>query len=66
MGIKDPKQKYNINEIIKGDVIFCATAITDGKILNGIKDKNDYFLASTYALHKNKKIKKKITNKIKK
>ena len=66
MGIKDPKQKYNINEIIKGDVIFCATAITDGKILNGIKDKNDYFLASTYALHKNKKIKKKITNKIRK
>ena len=66
MGIKDPKQKYNINEIIKGDVIFCATAITDGKILNGIKEENDYFLASTYALHKNKKIKKKITNSIRK
>ena len=66
MGIKDPKQKYNINEIIKGDVIFCATAITDGKIINGIKEENDYFLASTYALHKNKKIKKKITNKIRK
>ena len=64
MGIKDPKQKYNINEIIKGDVIFCATAITDGKIINGIKEENDYFLASTYALHKNKKIKKKIKNKI--
>ena len=66
MGIKDPKKKYNINEIIKGDVIFCATAITDGKILDGIKEENDFFLASTYALHKNEKIKKKITNNIKK
>ncbi|OUW73335.1 MAG: fructose-bisphosphatase class II [Pelagibacteraceae bacterium TMED216] len=66
MGINNPQKKFNIDELIKGDVIFCATAITDGKILNGIKLEKDYFLASTYALHKDKKIKKKITNSLKK
>ena len=28
MGIKDLNKKYEINEIIKGDSIFCATGIT--------------------------------------
>ena len=30
MGITDLKRKYNIEDMIKGDVMFCATAITDG------------------------------------
>ena len=30
MGITDLKRKYNINDMIKGDVMFCATAITNG------------------------------------
>ena len=29
MGITDLDKKYELNEIIKGDSIFCATAITD-------------------------------------
>ena len=32
MGISDLKRKYNINDMIKGDVMFCATAITDGDL----------------------------------
>ena len=32
MGIKDLNKKYNINDIVKGDSIFCATGITDGDI----------------------------------
>ena len=38
MGIKDLDRKYNINDIIKGDVIFCATGITDGKLVKGIEN----------------------------
>ena len=52
MGITDLKKKYNIEDMIKGDVMFCATAITNGDLARGIKDQNEYFEASTIALHK--------------
>ena len=66
LGIKDLKKKYNIEDMIKGDVMFCATGITDGEMLKGIKENGDYFYASTFALHKSQKISKKVTNKVKK
>ncbi len=66
MGVKDINKKYEIKDMIKGDVIFCATGITDGDILKGIVDKKDSFQASSFVLHKNQKISKKITNIIKK
>ena len=62
MGIKDIKKKYNIDDIIKGDVIFSATAITDGDIVKGVKDLGDKFEVSTFALHKSNKTFKKVTN----
>ena len=37
MGIKDLKKKYDLNEIVRGDSIFCATGITTGDLVNGIK-----------------------------
>ena len=37
MGIKDLNKKYEINEIVKGDSIFCATGITSGDLINGLK-----------------------------
>ena len=39
MGITDFNKKYNIEDMIKGDVMFCATAITDGDLVKGIKIK---------------------------
>ncbi len=62
LGIKDVKRKYNIDDMIKGDVIFCASAITDGDIVDGVKDLGDKYEVSTFALHKNLKIFKKIKN----
>ncbi len=62
LGIKDAKKKYNVDDMIKGDVIFCASAITNGEIVNGVKDLGDKFEVSTYALHKEPKIFKKIKN----
>ena len=62
LGIKDTKKKYNIDDMIKGDVIFCASAITNGEIVDGVKDLGDKFEVSTYALHKEFKIFKKIKN----
>ncbi len=66
LGITDLNKKYNIKDMIKGDVIFCATGVTDGDMLKGIVDKKDYFEASTFVLHKNKKISKKVNNNVKK
>ncbi len=62
LGIEDEKKKYNIDDMIKGDVIFCASAITDGDIVEGVKDLGDKFEVSTFALHKDFKILKKIKN----
>ncbi len=62
LGIKDEKKKYNIDEMIKGDVIFCASAITSGDIVDGIKDLGNKYEVSTFALHKDYKILKKVKN----
>ena len=56
MGIIDLDRKYNINDIIKGDVIFCATGITDGKLVKGIKNLGAKFRSETYVTHKSSKL----------
>ena len=43
MGIDDINKKYELNEIIKGDSIFCATGITSSNVLNGIEIKNNKY-----------------------
>ena len=62
LGIKDFERKYNIEDMIKGDVIFCATGVTSGDLTNGVRDLGKKFEVSTFALHRSKKIKKTITN----
>ena len=51
LGIKDFEKKYNLNEIVKGDVIFCSTGVTDGELVSGIKIKGNKYEAETFALH---------------
>jgi len=63
MGIKNLKKKYNIEDMIKGDVMFCATAITNGDLAKGIVVKDDFFETNTIALHKEGKINTLIKNK---
>jgi fructose-1,6-bisphosphatase II / sedoheptulose-1,7-bisphosphatase len=36
MGIIDPRKKYAMNEMAKGDVIVSATGVTDGALLKGV------------------------------
>ena len=62
LGITDPKKKYNIDEMVKGDVIFCASGVTNGDLAKGIKNYEDRFEVTTLALHKSQKINKIITN----
>ena len=59
LGIRDLEKKYNIDDMIKGDVIFSATGVTDGEFLKGIKDFGENFSSETLVLHESSK-----TNKI--
>jgi fructose-1,6-bisphosphatase II / sedoheptulose-1,7-bisphosphatase len=37
MGIKDPRRKYQIEDLVKGDCLFAATGVTDGRMLRGVR-----------------------------
>ena len=37
MGITDPRKIYDMKELASGDVIVCATGVTDGALLKGVK-----------------------------
>jgi len=65
-GLKNLNKKFNIEDMVKGDVIFCATGVTDGSIVNGIKDFGDTFSSETLVLHESSKTNKIIKNRIKK
>ena len=52
MGINDFEKKYNLNEIIKGDSIFCATGITNGDLVDGIQVENDSYITESFVAHK--------------
>tara|TARA_B100001057_G_scaffold391540_1_gene399780 strand:- start:1761 stop:2702 length:942 start_codon:yes stop_codon:yes gene_type:complete len=58
MGIEDLHKKYYLNEIIKGDSIFCATGITSGDLVSGIKIEDNKFLSETLITHKSTGLKK--------
>ena len=62
LGIKDFKKKYNLMDMVKGDIIFCATGVTNGDLVNGITVTKDKFEVNTLALHKSQNIKKIIKN----
>ena len=66
MGIQNFDKKYELNEIISGDSIFCATGITNGDLVSGIDIKNGNFISETLITHKSSGLKKniKITQKI--
>ena len=62
LGITAFKRKYNIDDMVKGDVIFCDTGVTSGDLAKGVKDLGNEFEVNTFALHKNQKIIKSVTN----
>ena len=62
LGITDFNRKYNINDMIKGDIIFCATGVTSGDLARGVKDLGNEFEVNTFALHKSQNIINSVTN----
>ena len=40
LGIQDFDKKYYLDDLVKGDVIFCASGVTDGELVSGVKLKD--------------------------
>ena len=58
MGIVDLNKKYELNEIVRGDSIFCASGITKSDVLNEIILNKEKFISETLVTHKSSGLKK--------
>ena len=65
LGIKDFDKKYYLNDLVKGDVIFCSSGVTDGELVSGVKIKDKEYETETFALHYSQKFFKKVKKKYK-
>ncbi|WP_332065483.1 class II fructose-bisphosphatase [Bartonella sp. CB189] len=50
MGIENPNKVYTLEEMVKGDVLFSATGVTDGNILSGVKFTPQYIQTETIVM----------------
>jgi len=50
MGIKDPKKKYEIEDMVRGDCLFAATGVTTGPMLMGVKFSKDVIETETVVM----------------
>lgn len=50
IGIKDFKRKYNTLDLASGDVMFAATGVTDGSILEGIHKRGNFMTSHTIVM----------------
>lgn len=50
MGIKDIARKYTMQEMASGDVIFSATGVTDGSLLEGVHFRGDFAETETVVM----------------
>ena len=65
LGIKDFEKKYYLNDLVKGDGIFCSSGVTDGDLVSGVKLSNKEYETETFALHYSQKFFKKAKKKYK-
>jgi len=50
MGIKDPRRKYLIEDMVRGDCLFAATGVTDGPMLRGVRFGNGVIETETVVM----------------
>jgi fructose-1,6-bisphosphatase II / sedoheptulose-1,7-bisphosphatase len=50
MGIKDPKKKFEIEDMVEGDCLFAATGVTSGAMLSGVKFGKDVIETETVVM----------------
>jgi len=50
MGIEDPRKRYQIEDMVKGDCLFAATGVTDGRMLHGVQFGRDVIETETVVM----------------
>jgi fructose-1,6-bisphosphatase II / sedoheptulose-1,7-bisphosphatase len=50
MGIEDPRRKYQIEDMVKGECLFAATGVTDGRMLRGAQFGRDVIETDTVVM----------------
>jgi fructose-1,6-bisphosphatase II / sedoheptulose-1,7-bisphosphatase len=50
MGVKDPKKKYSITDMVRGDCLVAATGVTDGSMLRGVRFEGDRIRTHTWVM----------------
>jgi fructose-1,6-bisphosphatase II / sedoheptulose-1,7-bisphosphatase len=50
MGIKDPRKKYAMEDMVKGDCVFAATGVTTGSMLKGVRFRDDMIETETVVM----------------
>ena len=50
MGIKDPHRKYQIEDMVKGECLFAANGVTDGRMLRGVQFGRDVIETDTVVM----------------
>jgi len=49
-GINDPRAKFVLEDMVRGDVIFAATGVTDGSMLRGVRVRSGYVSTHTVSM----------------
>jgi len=49
-GIEDPQRKFTLSDMVRGDVIFAATGVTDGSMLRGVRVRRGYVSTHSVAM----------------
>ena len=47
IGIENLKQKYDLDDLVKSDVIFSATGVTDGSMVSGVRLNQNFIETET-------------------
>lgn len=55
MGIIDPDRIYSVEEMASGDVVFAATGVTDGNLLDGVRFNGDTVITHTLVMRSHTK-----------
>ena len=50
MGVKDPRKKYAITDMVRGDCLVAATGVTDGSFLRGVRFAKDRIYTHTVVM----------------
>ena len=55
MGIVNPAKVYRIDEMVRGNVLFSATGVTDGNLLGGVRFRRDSVETHTLVMRSSSK-----------